>query len=506
MASTNGAKTKSQEVQTDAEEVPRPYAEIGKSGLRRFGGEVQEEFDPQLRGTRGVRVYDEMRKNDSDVGSILFAILHIALAATWDFEPASQEQPDLDAAQFMREVMFEDISWRKFITAAMSSNAFGWAFHELVFKQRLGADGDPPSRFNDGRIGLHKIALRGQETLKEWKFGPHGEVLGMWQRSHDSFDEVFLPIEKALLCRTSDEKDNPEGVSLLRTAYRPYFIKTNMEEIEVIGAERDMTGVLDIQVPSNAVQADFDKAQLMGQNYRVDDQAFFITQKFGPGDHEGWKISVIQTPGNRVVDTDKTISRCSIQIMRATLAQFLTLGASRVGSFALADSMRGLWHLAVNGRLDTFAEEIDDQVTPKLLRLNTIPGITGMPKLTHTDPGEIDLEELTPFLRVIGELGMLAPNQAVLEHMHDRADLPAPDPDAWEKMEADRKAEESRREELQKMQITSKQQSEQKPAQNRSKSDADPGEPRNLPKSGSRSHQTQSKNGKSDLIPRAKPQ
>ncbi len=496
------AKPKKQEVESDAEEVPRPFAEIGKSGLRRFRGEVQEEFDPQLRGNRGVRVYDEMRKNDPDVGSILFAILHIALAATWDFQPASQEQPDLDAAQFMREVMFEDISWRKFITSAMSSNAFGWAFHELVFKQRLGSDGDPPSRFDDGRIGLHKIALRGQETLKEWVFGPHGEIMGMIQRSHDSFDEVFIPIEKALLCRTSDEKDNPEGISLLRTAYRPYFIKTNMEEIEVIGAERDMTGVLDIQVPSNATQKDFDKAQLMGEQYRMDDQVFFITQKFGKEDHEGWKISVIQTPGKRVVDTAKTIDRTSIQITRATLAQFLTLGASRVGSFALASEMRGLWHLAVNGRLDTFAEEVDDQVTPKIFKLNNISGMKGLPKLIHTDPGEIDLEKLTPFLRVIGELGLLSTNQAVLEHIADRADLPAPDPDAWEKMEADRLAEEARREELQRMQITSKQKPE--PSQNRSKVDADPGEPRNLPNSGPRSHQTQSKSG-NGLVKRARP-
>ncbi len=499
---TNGTKAKKKAVVSDAEEVPRPTAEIGKSGLRRFQGEVQDEFDPQLRGQRGIRVYEEMRKNDPDVGSILFAILHVALAATWDVEPASQEQPDLDAAQFTREVLFEDLSWRAFITDAMSSNAFGWAFHELVFKQRLGSDGDVPSKFDDGRIGLAKIALRGQETLKKWEFGPHGEIMGMWQRSHDSMDEVFLPMTKALLCRTNTEKNNPEGVSLLRTAYRPYFIKTNMEEIEVIGAERDMTGVLNIQVPANATDADFTKAQEMGEQYRVDDQAYFITQKFGKEDHEGWIISVIETPGKRVVDTDKTITRCSIQIMRATLTQFLTLGASRVGSFALADSMRGLWHLAVNGRLDTFAEEIDDQVIAKLFKLNQFPGMTGQPHLIHTDPGEIDLEELTPFLRVAGELDLLAPNQEVLEHIADRADLPAPDPDAWEKKEADRLEEQARREEMQQAQLEVK--AEPKPTQNRSKTTSDPGEPRNLPKNQGRGHQTQAKGG-NGLKPRARP-
>ena len=47
--STNG-KRKADDVS------PVPFAEIGSTGLKRFGGEVQEEFDPNLRGIRGVRV------------------------------------------------------------------------------------------------------------------------------------------------------------------------------------------------------------------------------------------------------------------------------------------------------------------------------------------------------------------------------------------------------------------------------------------------------------------
>src|SRR3990172_2169017 len=129
-----------------------PFAEVGTTGLRRFAGEVQEEFDPNLRGMRGVRVYDEMRRNDPDIGAILFAILHVALASDWTTEAASQAQPDLDAAQFLREVLFEDMShsFRDFIIDAMTSNAFGWAWFEQVFKHRLGLNADPPSRFDDG--------------------------------------------------------------------------------------------------------------------------------------------------------------------------------------------------------------------------------------------------------------------------------------------------------------------------------------------------------------------
>lgn len=449
---------------TAAEDAPSSvFVEIGTSGLKRFSGEVQEEFDPNLRGLRGVRVYEEMRKNDSDVGSILFAILHIALGSTWTVEAASQNQPDLDAAEFLRTVLFKDTShsWRDFITNAMTSNAFGWAWFEIVYKQRLGAAESPPSLYDDGRIGIRKLALRGQETLRGWIFDEHDGVQGMIQRGPNQTKEVRIPIAKSLLCRTSSEKNNPEGVSMLRTAYRAYFIKTNVEEIEVIGAERDMTGVLVIQLPGNAQDKDFAKARDMGERYRIDDQAYFITQKFGKEEHEGWKITTLQSPGNKIVDTDKTITRCSTQIMRSVLAQFLTLGQGRTGSFALGESQKSLWQLATNGRLDTLDEEVNRYVVPPLFALNDFSEITGYPQVKHSDPGEIDLIALTPFIRVLGEMGYIDLTQEVLEHMHARAGLPPPDPDAAEKILEKAKEREN-----------------------------DPGDPENLPKNPERQHQT----------------
>ncbi len=448
---------------TAADESASPFIEIGSSGLKRFGGEVQEEFDPNLRGLRGVRVFDEMRKNDSDVGSILFAILQIALGSTWTIAPASQEAPDKAAAEFLEEVLFEDTShsWRDFLTDALTSNPFGWAWLELVFKQRLGQEFEPTSKFDDGRIGLRKIALRGQETLSRWVFDENGGIQAMVQRSLEMPEEKTIPIGKSLLCRTSAEKNNPEGVSMLRTAYRPYYIKTNMEEIEVIGAERDMTGVLVITLPANAQDRDFAKAQLMGERYRQDDQTFFVIQGFGPEDHERWSIDTLKSPGTKVVDTDKTILRSSTQILRSVLAQFLALGQGRTGSFALAESQKSLWHLAVGGRLDTLQEEINRYVVTKIFAFNSFPGITGLPQVAHSDPGEISLELLTPFIRVMGELGFIDVTQEVVEHMHDRAGLPPPAPDAAERFLRDiRKREE------------------------------EPGDPENLPHNTDRQHQT----------------
>lgn len=473
-AKTTSKKASTNNGRKQADDLPPvPFAEIGSTGLKRFGGEVQEEFDPNLRGIRGVRVYDEMRRNDSDVGAILFAILHVALASTWEVLPASESSADEAAAEWLSGVLFEDMShsWRDFIVDAMTSNAFGWAWFEVVYKQRLGTQFDPESKFDDGRIGIKKMALRGQETLDKWVFDPAGGVKAMKQRVPGSMDVSTIPIEKSLLVRTSSEKNNPEGFSLLRTAYRPYFIKTNMEEIEVIGAERDMTGVLVIGLPANAQPADFAKARDIGERYRNDDQTYLTLQRFGKELHEGWTFDTLKSPGQKVVDTDKTILRSSAQIMRSVLASWLTLGQGRTGSFALADAQKSLWTLSVGGRLDTFAEEVNLFVVRKLFALNNFPGITKPPVLVHSDPGEIDLKELTPLLRVLGELGMIDPTQETLERVAERASLPKPSPDAAERLKQERK--------------------DAQPQMNAKKEGPDNlGEPSNLPNNQVRQHQT----------------
>ena len=67
---------------------------------------------------------------------------------------------------------------------------YGWAYLELVYKQR-GGDTDSPesrSRYADGRIGWRKWSIRSQETRERWEFGETGGIQGMWQRVNGGDD------------------------------------------------------------------------------------------------------------------------------------------------------------------------------------------------------------------------------------------------------------------------------------------------------------------------------
>ena len=53
----------------------------------------------------------------------------------------------------------------------------------------------------------------------------------------------------------STAKGNPEGRSFLRNAYRPWYMKKRLEELEGIGAERDLAGLPMARVPSDYLSA-----------------------------------------------------------------------------------------------------------------------------------------------------------------------------------------------------------------------------------------------------------
>jgi len=81
--------------------------EIGHIGQRRYGGTLYEEFLPELRGKRGIAVYDEMSGNDDVVGAILFAIEMLMRQCDFTIQPGGDTEIDRDAAEFVQQCMHD---------------------------------------------------------------------------------------------------------------------------------------------------------------------------------------------------------------------------------------------------------------------------------------------------------------------------------------------------------------------------------------------------------------
>ena len=392
-------------------------SEFGSTGLKHSGGTVYEEFLTNLRGTKGARVYREMSDNDPTVGSILYAIEKVILRLDWRIDPFQDKSADgetnpkdQETAEFINECLNDmSDSWDATLTQILSMLTYGYAFHEIVYKVRGGDSKDPQrrSKFSDNKIGWRKFAIRGQETLLQWMFDEEGGIQGMIQS--DPSASIYIkpiPIEKALLFRVKNDKNNPEGRSLLRNAYRSWYFKHRIEEIEAVGIERDLAGLPIAYIPpeylsstASAEQISFRNSieQIVQNVKRNEQEGIVMPLMYDESGHKMFDLSLLSTGGSRQFDTDKIINRYDQRIAMSVLSDFILLGHDRVGSYSLGTAKMDLWSMAVDASANSIAEVINQFAIPRLLKLNGMD-TSRAPFLTYGEVSHIDLTEMYPFL------------------------------------------------------------------------------------------------------------
>lgn len=411
------------------------FTELGKTGLNRWGGVVQEEWLSELSGQKAVRVYKEMRDNDPIVGAILFAIEMLCRRATWRIEPGGNTDEDKRARDFL-ETCFQDMSqsWENTVSEILSFLVFGWSYFEIVYKLRKGDNDNPSmrSKYNDGRVGWRKFAIRAQETLYKWEFDEEGGIKGMWQIASPDYAPRFIPIEKSLLFRTKVIKGSPEGRSILRNAYRPWFYKKNIETIEAIGVERDLAGLPVVWVPPNVAaprtteeRAAFEAFKRLVTGIRRDQkEGIIMPLVYDESGKKLYDLTLLSTGGSRQFDTGEIISRYDLQIAQTVLADFIKLGSEKVGSYALAVSKTSIFTMAISAFLGEIASVMNTYAIPRLFRLNKF-NVKEYPRLTHSEIKDINLEEISKFISNLSGAGAeLFPDEDLENYLRQIANLP----------------------------------------------------------------------------------
>lgn len=396
--------------------------EYGRIGQRRYGGVFFEEFLPELRGTKGVQVYQEMSENDETIGAILFAIEMLMRQCDFTIEPGGSRKVDREAADFVQQCMDDmQMTWTDTLSEILSFLTYGWSYHEIVYKIRRGRTRNPEtnSKYNDGLIGWRKLPIRAQETLYQWEYLDNSdEMIGMTQMPAPDFGLRTIPLEKALHFKTRSRKDNPEGRSILRNAYRSWYFKKRIQEIEGIGIERDLAGFpvlyapdsLDLWNPEDpaAVRA-LSIAEEIVSGIRRDAKEGIVL----PGGENGWKLELLSTGSRRQFDTSEIIDRYDKRIATTVLADFAMLGQQAVGSFALASSKTKIFALAIGTYLDIICETFNNQGIPRLIDLNRkhFHGISDYPYMVHGDIEDADLANVGEYIQRMVSIGALEPDE-----------------------------------------------------------------------------------------------
>ena len=405
--------------------------EIGRIGQNRYGGVFFEEFLPELRGQRGMKVYKEMADNDDMVGAILFAVETLLRQAPFRVEPGGDTPADEKAAEFVESCMNDmQDTWTDTLSEILSFLTYGWSYHEIVYKRRAGKSRNPKlnSKYSDGLIGWRKLPIRAQDTLYQWEYDNEDNLLGMTQLPPPDFGLRTIPIEKAIHFRTKSRKNNPEGRSILRTAYRSWYFKKGIQEFEGIGIERELAGIPKIKPPEDCNlynPDDPDMVRLLAwaesvvKNIRQDKCAGVVLPP-------GFEFELVSSGGSRQIDTNAVINRYDNRICMTTLADFIMLGHEKVGSFALSSDKTELFSMAIGSYLDIICEAFNSQAIPRLIDLNG-------------DVEKVDIQKMAAYIRDMTGIGVVVPDDNLEEYVRELGNLPP-------KIETDREIDPEREE------------------------------------------------------------
>ena len=427
--------------------------ELGYSGANtRFGQIRADEFQNELKGKQGIRKYREMRDNDATIGAVMYATEQILRDVPRIVEPSDKKnEKAVEMAKWL-ETVFDDMEHTldDHISEALSSLTFGFAVFEPVYKIRGGpkfVDPKRKSKHSDGHYGIRKLASRAQWTIDSFKVDEKtGEILGVNQE-RSALTSNFIPKNKLVHYRTTTTNNDPSGRSILRNAFKSYVYLNTMQVTEGIAVERELNGIPIIRIPSDYLADDATEDQVairkmaerIGRDLKFNEQGSIVL----PSDvwvvedkattHRLVDVELIASNGNRNIDIDPIIRRYQHDIARSVMAEFLMLGSSTTGSYALSKSKTDIFLRSVESYINTIYDVLNEQIVKPLWELNGFD-IELMPTLKAGDVAPHDLDALGSYLRNLNGADINLTEQVdIIDALLANAELPLLDRELYQK-------------------------------------------------------------------------
>ena len=362
--------------------------ERGVVGITEWNGRPTERYLSSLEGATGIAKFAEMLRKEPSCFTADRLVRLTAQQTKWAVVPASDASEDRRAAEFLEQCMGDmSHSLPVAVDDAMTSQWFGFSLLEIVWKRRQGrnvARGLPSSAYDDGAVGIRKLAIRRQETIDRWLFDKNGGVQGVVQLD-DNYQEVAIPIEKVLLFNVIRDRGNPEGLAIGEVAYKVYHMLENFEIIDGIGAERSHVGLPVIRWLQKPSDADKAAAETMAANLVVNEQQYVTL----PGTMAEFElVSITNTNADAL---RARINQLRWEIVGIVFGNYIRLGTTDTGNRALSETLADAFTKGVDAMLTSgIAEVFNLHLVPRLFASNPQFKLTQYPRLqpakVHTLP------------------------------------------------------------------------------------------------------------------------
>ena len=401
-------------------------AEMGSASPSPFTSWMRREYNRDLEGIKGLKVYDRMRKSDGTVRGTLRLAKTPVLAGQWSMKPASTSTKDVKIRDKIWKALTEwpSTSWPQTLTEGLLMLDFGYYMFENVFCPGEQLTNDPDAR---GMIVWKKFAPRHPMDVREWFFDANGGPLSvdMWEPPADtrsfegamgqSFTQITnIPINKMVVFSFDKEAGNIEGISLLRSAYKHWYYKDNLYKIDAIQKERHGIGVPVVTLPMGYDDNDLQLADALGRNLRTNDRAHVVLPP-------NWALSFAELKG-QPVNCITSIEHHDKQIEKQILGQFMS--SMTTGS---DEQSHTLFLKATRFTADIVVDAINKYAIPQLVDMNWIGA--RYPKLVVKRIGESEDWRTESFtIRNYVGAGVITPDEPLENYLREELGLPPADP------------------------------------------------------------------------------
>lgn len=381
------------------------------SAKGKFHYDSNSELEANLSGGRYKQEFRKMELSDPICGAIMLALVKIFQSAEWKA---------MDDEKGILQKSLANVKWKSQLEDILTQFVYGHSVMETTLKKD-----------EDGDVIWDRMYYRPQTTLTGWKYDKNETFTYVEQQAyneHDASTIVNIPLNKCLHFTTTGTSNNPEGKSLFRNAYRDWYYKSNIEQIEAIGVERDLTGLPVLTAPEDVELTD-EKGQLNA----LGRWAYTTVRNIKRNSQEGlvlpskWQFDLVGSPGQRQFNLNDVINRYNNNIALSMLSQFLVLGVTNnSGSFALAKEQSALFYIAVQGFADMIAEVVNTQfIGTKALKI--FNGLEKEPRLVPVGIEQVDLEDLGAFMARVLKYNVITPDDRLEEFLRNKVALPPRD-------------------------------------------------------------------------------
>lgn len=414
--------------------APAPTTERGYAHeTDSFWDVLDDEKVPELQWPQSLGVYDDMRKQDGQVISVLRAVQLPIRRTAWHVSPAgaSEEVTQFVAANLGLPIAGRDpeplprigdrFSWSEHLRLAMTSLVFGHSFFEQVYRIA-------PDQHGVQRAWIRKLGWRPPKTISRVDVAADGGLVAIEQGmlAGGAEGKHRMGVERLVAYVNEREGGNWLGQSMLRPAYKYWILKDRVLRVQAQTVDRNGMGVpvyTGTEIPSNI----FDAEEYARRQKADIESGMKIAKAFRSGRSAGASIphkadmKLLGVQGT-LPDADKPIRYYDEQIARAVLAHFLNLG-TETGSWALGSTFADFFTLSLQTVALELADTATQHIVEDLVDINFGPDEPA-PRITFDEIGS-QQRPTAEALKSLIDAGVIRPDETLEQFMRQAYGLPA---------------------------------------------------------------------------------